>query len=92
MDQLRRLFRARRNRTAHGDAASSVPLTKEDIESIRVYLRSMELFGAPPAEASRLPTDEEVAVAAWANLAVEDPSVTLEDARRIVAELRTSTR
>lgn len=94
MEQLRRFVTTLRNRSTHVEASkgSSVVLTQDDLDAIRAYLRTTEQNGGTPPGQSRLPTDEEIAIAAWANLAVEEPSVTLEEARRVVAELRSGSR
>jgi hypothetical protein len=47
-----------------------------------LYSLSREGYRVQP---SRTPTDEEVMVAAWANLAVEERDLTLDDARRLLA-------
>lgn len=51
----------------------------EELEAL-IFLESL---GRRPS--ARKPTDEEVIVAAWANLAIEEKDLTLDDARRLLA-------
>lgn len=62
--------------------------TAEERALIEEYFRLSAHQRQVTPSPGRQPTDEELAVAAWANLAVEEPSVTMEDARRAVAKLR----
>lgn len=40
--------------------------------------------GKNSSVAGRTPTDEEVVLAAWGNLRIEEPDVTIQDARRAI--------
>lgn len=80
--------RLRNSPDRHEGQTETIVLTQDDIDAIDEYFRLAEGNNAWPLQGGRRPTDEEVALAAWANLAIEEPSVTLDDARRAVAELR----
>lgn len=59
------------------------PMQQEDVEILKQLLRDSQ-SPVPHVSEGRLATREEVLVAAWANLAVEEPDLTIEEARRMI--------
>jgi hypothetical protein len=62
-----------------------VTLTDDERDAIDKLLRLIR--GGIPVMASRRPTSDDVVEAAWGNLNVEEPDVSIQDARRILRSL-----
>lgn len=77
-DRINVLFRRPDERTV-------VSHTEEDVAEARRVIRALEQTRRPTPTplTGRSATEEERLVAAWANLAIEEPDFRLEDARRM---------
>ncbi len=63
---------------------TTLRVTPEELESLRKALEGIKDPSTLTRDTGRPPTDEELLIAAWANLAVEEPDLTLEEAREIL--------
>jgi hypothetical protein len=74
--------RLRTNESSPEDKAEPMTLTHEERDALDKLLRLSR--GEIPVMASRKPTNDDVVEAAWGNLNVEEPDVSIQDARRII--------
>jgi hypothetical protein len=76
---LRRLFRP-----TQSTVPAEARLSEEDLRALEDFLRA-QIDPTKRSSSGHVPTYDELVAAAWANLAIENPEVTLEDARRAIA-------
>lgn len=72
--------RLRRRQDASPDGAE---LTEQDRELLRRFVKESRAPN-PRTGAGRPPTDDELVLAAWADLAIEEPDLKFEEARRVI--------
>lgn len=68
------------------DCEESVQLQLDDVQTLRRMLEESQ-HPMPRVSLGRSATRDELVLAAWANLAIEEPSVTLQEARRAIDEM-----